>query len=534
MKKKTAVCYAVVCLLVFIWSIRCNQEYFYRLAYDNLISYQIRQAASVFVLYIIGYSFMKAVQQTFNERWVVLLAMPCGAAVWVFTGQFLMLSGLPYHMFSNLLCIAIIITGIVICRHRKNKSFRLKVLPDHVALLIIVGTSFLVSTGFNYINMNYDSYLYFTDYGKMMAIAGDYQAWNSKNAFVITNIGQFLPTLNSYSALWGLEYCLPIQSFLVLNLGAIFAQGIYERSDTIVVSKKRVAYTVLLTTAFISCTCVVVFANWMLSNSFIMYYITIIGILGVNVPEETGADYLLVLLGSCTAITLLRKDGIVLVCFLLVCYCCHKVLRPRALAACLMVPAAAQLYYIGYLRLFLKPETHTARGTSLLSDKFVLMILAAIMATWIYLFFIHDYFEKYVKYNLYKVILIIMTITAIAAIAIKPEASYNHIDAILEVLASPAYGFSVILWLVLLAIMLTDKMKPDYEMFLVIGYCILTFLIYWNKGNKEQGIDNSGMRTFVQIVPMIFFWAGGYVKDRWKGMAGNIETGAKKETIHDV
>lgn len=522
MKRKTAVCYAVICLGIFIWSIFNNQEYFYQLAYDNLVSYQLRQAASVVVLYLIGYFFMKVIQENFSDWWIALLALPCGAAVWVFAGQFLMLTNQAYTMQSTFLTIIVLFVCGIVVRKRRKIPLQGQCLPKIEVILIVAGTALLVSTGYSYINMNYDSYLYFTDYGKMMAIAGDYQAWNSKNAFVITNIGQFLPTLNSYSVFWGVEYCLAVQSFLVMNMFAVFAYAVYERAETIADRRKRIWYVIIFTAAFMSCTCVVVFANWMLSNSYIMYYITIIGILGYRAPQKAGVDYILVLLGSCTAITLLRKDGIVLVCFLLVCYCCNKIMKPRTLALCLLVPAAAQLYYIWYVRLILKAETHTARGTSLLSDKFVLMTIAAMLATFLYLFFIHHYLENFIKQNIYKMILLIMVIAAVGAIALKPEASYNHIDAVLEVLASQAYGFSILIWFVLLAVMLTDKVEPDYEMFLVVGYCILTFLIYWNKGNKETGIDNSGMRTFVQIVPMIFFWASGHVKDRWKGQAADI------------
>lgn len=528
MKKRAVFFYVSVCLLLWGGSIFSNGDYFYELAYDNLLVYQFKQAASVFVLYWIGYFFLQGIRQEFNKRWAALLAMPCGAALWAFTGQILLLLNLPYTMPLTLSMIVAVTALCYMAAKKKGTLNAGSILPDWRMLLFVTGTAFLVSTGWNYINMNYDSYLYFADYGKTMAIAGDYQAWNSSNAFVITNIGQFLPILNSYSAFWGLEYCLPIQSFLVLNMYAVFATAVYERAQNISDRKKRLGYTALFTAALINCTCVVVFANWMLSNAFIMYYITIIGILGFKGNVSRTLDSRVILIGCCLAITLLRKDGIVLVCFLLVCLCCSKALQPKTAAWYLFIPAAAQFYYIGYIRLYLKAQTHTALGTSLLSNKFVLMTVAVVIVTWIYLLLVHKLFERYFGKNIYAVILGLMFAAVVVAIAIKPEASYAHIDAILEVLASPAYGFSVLLWFVLLAIMFTGKVKPDYEMLLVTGYCMLTFLIYWNKGNREQGIDNSGMRTFVQIVPMIFFWASGYVKERWNGRAAEFETDAGK------
>lgn len=513
MKKKVSLLYFAFSLIIFIISIFLNREYFYKLAYDNLLLYQLKQVVTTLIMFVIGYLFMKAVQGYFDNGWVILLAMPCGVALWVFVAQFLCLTNITYMMHRTFIVIGAIIVLCFAIRKAAKYPIRDRLLPSEVECLWIGGTILLVSTGLNYVNMNYDSYLYFANYGKMMAFSGDYREWNTNNAFVITNIGQFLPTLNSYTAFWGLEYCLPILSFMILNMFAIFGRAVYELTDKMQL-RKRIGYTILSIFALTSCTCVVVYGNWMLSNSFIMYYLTIAGIMGANVPKKISLDYALVLSGCGVAITLLRKDGIILVCFLFVCYCCNHVAKGKVLSLLFLPSAVIQFYYIGYVRFFLNSQTYTALGTSILNNKFIILTGMAVFITIVYLLAGHRWMVRWFGEKLNIIILAGMLIAIICAIAINIETSIEHIDAIFHVLVSPAYGFSLLMWLLFLALIFSEKVEWNYEILLVIGYCMLAFLIYWNKGNREQGIDNSGMRTFVQIVPMIFYGFSKIIAER--------------------
>lgn len=521
MKKLVPWIFCIISSGIFVFSVIYNADYFYKIAYSNLILYQIKQVLSVLLLYLAGYLFLKAVQSFLSDIWVALLAMPCGVAIWVFLGQFLFMSNITYMMHRMLFLIAICLIVCFGIRKAMHVPLIGSLLPKTECIAIVIGTALLVSTGFNYINMNYDSYLYFADYGRMMAWAGDYREWNTANGYVITNIGQFLPTLNSYAALWGLEYCVAIQSFMVLNMYAIFAYAVYEMQGETRNEKVRVGYTILFTAAVITCTCVLVYGNWMLSNAFIMYYLLIMAVFGRKIPKRVAPDYMLVLSGSMLAVTLLRKDGIIVVCFMMVCYCCNKIMSAKLLVMCMLPAIIAQIYYIGYVRLFLGAQTATARGTSLLNNKFVIMILGCIILTVVYIIWIQPLLDKWMKDKVLWCLLCGMFAAVIVAVSMKFTVSIEHIDAVFHVLLSKAYGISIVIWLLLLAMILTKKILVDYEIFLLIGYCMLTFLIYWNKGNTEQGIDNSGMRMFVQIVPVIYYVAADKLREViGKGMEG--------------
>lgn len=507
MKKAIPWVYAVICFAIFVFSLFRNSDYFYRLSNDNLILYQVKQAASVVFLYVVGYLFLKSMQDYLNNIWVALLALPCGAAIWVFLGQFLFMANITYMMHRMVILTMVCLILCFGIRKVFHRPIRKNLLPSTLTCLCVIGTAFLVSTGFNYINMNFDSYLYFADYGKMMAWAGDYREWNTTDAYVITNIGQFLPTLNSYSVFWGLEYCVAIQSFMTLNMYAVFSYAVYEVTGNRLGQKAKLQYTVLFTAAVVTCTCILVYGNWMLSNAFLMYYLIIMGIFGAKIPKKVSIDYVLILSGSALAITLLRKDGIIIVCFMTICYCCNKIMNSNLILVSILPSVIAQIYYIGYVRLFLHAQAQTARGTSILNNKFVIMIVGCIALTMMYIILIHPILQHRLNEKVFLFLLCGMFIAVVVAILVKFMISVDHIDAVLHVLLSESYGISIFVWLLLLAMVLVKKQKIDYEIFLLFGYFMLTFLIYWNKGNTEKGIDNSGMRMFVQLVPMIYYVA---------------------------
>lgn len=521
LKKLASWIFCIIGSGIFVFSVLHNADYFYKIANSNLILYQIKQVLSVLFLYLVGYLFLKAVQGFLSDIWVGLLAMPCGVAIWVFLGQFLFMSNITYMMHRMLILIAVCLILCFGLRKAMHVPLIGSLFPKTENIAIVIGTALLVSTGFNYINMNYDSYLYFADYGRMMAWAGDYREWNTANGYVITNIGQFLPTLNSYASLWGLEYCAAIQSFMVLNMYAIFAYAVYEMQGKVRNEKVKIGYTVLFTAAVITCTCILVYGNWMLSNAFIMYYLLIMAIMGRKAPKKVAPDYILVLSGSMLAVALLRKDGIIIVCFMAVCYCCNMIMNEKLLVMSMLPAVIAQIYYIGYVRLFLGAQTATARGTSILNNKFVFMICGCIVLTVVYIMWVHPLLVKWMRDNVFLCLLCGMIAVVIVAVLMKFTVSIEHIDAVFHVLLSEAYGISIVVWLLLLAMILTKKISVDYEIFLLAGYCMLAFLIYWNKGNTEQGIDNSGMRMFVQIAPVIYYVAADKLKEViGKGLEG--------------
>lgn len=505
-KQKLSILYSLVCLIIFVFSMQMNRSYFNQIAYDSVYWYQIKQVLSVLLLYLFGYLLLKALQDYFSDLWIALLSFPTGTIMWGLIGQLVLMLSVPYTMSVMLTVIGVVIIFSCIVK-RQQKIEGSGVLPAGIGsgVLVVTGTALLVCTGWNYINMNYDSYVYFTSYGQAIAQMGEYEAWNTQNAFVITNIGQFLPILNSYSALWGLDYSLPILSFLNINVLVVWAYMLHRKMKNHFNKKNSIKYTILFTLLYLSCTCLLVFSNWMLSNAFIMYYLTIMIILGELQPEKFKIDFMVLICICGVAITMLRKDGLIVVCFVFVCFCCRKILKPKECTLLLLPSLLAQLGYIWYVRVYLQSDTSLAVGTSLMSNKSILMLLAVCGASVVFIMWIYRFADRLLSEKIWICLTAFFLLAVIVAICIKPGPSFDHLDAIVRILFSSAYGLSIFMWGVMLSIIGSKKIKVDYYFFLIAGYCMLVFLIYWNKGNREQGIDNSGMRAFVQIVPAALY-----------------------------
>lgn len=500
--------YMIICSTLFISSIWLNQDYFNQLSNQNIYVFQICQVFSVLVLYFAGYVFLTAVQELLSDTWVLLLAFPCGIALWVFASMALLMTDIVYYQYRVYLLMAVG-TGIMLMIRKIMKLPRLqKKLPSYKTVFIVLGMALLVSTGWNYAIMNYDSYLYFANYGKTLTLFQEWKAFNTGNAYVLTNIGQFLPLVNSYAAFWGYEYSLPIQSFLMMNTLAALSVYIYQYSETKLGKRKSAFFTIYYGIAVVSCTPLLIYSNWLLSNAFLMVYLFIAVLICDKVEKRLSFDYGIIITGASLAVTLLRKDGIIIVCFLFVCISCKKICSREKLLLMFLPSAAIQLYYIYLIRNVIGAVTRTAAGTSILNKKFIALTVAGIAGTILFIFFLESIIEKVFKKRIYAILLGLMFLAAICAIMLKPVTSIDHIDAIIRVLLGSSYGYTVFAWGILCIIILLSSSKLDFHKFFIIGYCILTFLIYWNKGNTEQGIDNSGMRMFYQVIPIFYYYAG--------------------------
>lgn len=505
--KMASSCYVVICFVLFIISVIVNKDYFNTLSNENVLIYQLKQVGAVLVLFGMGYLFMKLVQCSFRDLWIVLLAFPSGIAIWVFLSFGLLITDTVYYQYRVYLLYAVIMLIGYLIRKKCKVEVSGTWYPQSHVVFIVLGTAFLVSTGWNFVVMNYDSYLYFADYGKSLTLLQEWKAFSNHNSYVLTNIGQFLPLVNSYTAFWGLDYCLPVQSFLMLNTAAIFAVAVWDKAIERLDNKKAYAYTLLFLLLGISCTALLVYSNWLLSNAFLMVYLFLALLLGSTAPKKYSFDYAIAMTGALLSMALLRKDGIIICCFVVVCYCCKGMWNKKKLTLMFLPAAIAQLYYIFFVKKVIYAWTHTAYGTSILKPESIILIVFAVIATLFAVWIIIPFFNQMAKNNHFLLILIFMIITVIIAIVIKFEESINHIDAIFHVLLGSSYGFSILSWGIFVCIILLKKPKVDYELFVLLGYCLLTFLIYWNKGNIEKGIDNSGMRAFYQIIPMIYYVA---------------------------
>lgn len=523
-------------LLLFTVSMFTNKTYFTALAAGNVFLYQIKQVLSILFLYLLGYFFLKTIQRRLDGLWVCLLAFPAAVCLWCFMSEFLLLADFTYRFLRVLFLMSAFILLCLFIRRFKKIPFRKPDLPVLKTIAVITGTACLVSTGYNYIILNYDSYFYFSDYGKALTLLMSYKDIVSDNSFVMTNIGQFLPLVGAYATYWGLDTMIPLHGFMILNLLVAFAVCVYRYAKGTFPVKKAACYTALFTLLLISCSPFLLFTNWILSNSWIMFYLFFLFVLGIKERPEDHASHLLgagsspldfdralLTCGFSVAVTMLRKDGIALVCFLFVCYGLMRFPYTQSslhdkpasrfnawycsslLPALLFLPSAGyQLFYIYYLRHIIYARTTLAYGTSLLSDKFAAMTLLVTAATLLYLLFLHIIAERLCKRYLPHAMTAFLLLALLLLCVRDASRFIDYVDAWIRNLAGTAFGYSSLGILLLLCLILLSRPSYDYLLFTTAGSALVTLIIYWNKGNLELNIDNSGLRALYQIIPIFF------------------------------
>lgn len=552
--------FCAVCMLLLAISMFMNRGYFHHLAYGSVVWYQTKQALALLALFMVGYLFLKVIQHHLSEVWICLLAFPTAVCLWCFCSEFLLLADFTYRFLRVCFLIG---AGTLACylfrraRHipiqpvafsTENNasadgaisagsaltSARTQVLTLSRILAIVFGICCLVSTGWTYVIFNYDSYFYFSDYGKGLTLLMSYKDIVSENSFVLTNIGQFLPLVSSYMTYFGLDSGAPVLGFFIINLYAAFGTAVFEQTRSRFGAKRAVCYAGFSTLLLATCSIFFLYTHWVLSNTYIMFYLFFLFYLGKEHWKVPSVDRALLICLYALAVTMLRKDGLVVICLVFVCYSVRK-LYPSWILALLFLPSAVyQFFYIYWLRHVIYARTTLAFGTSLLSDNFMKLLLLGVTATFLYLLLLHLLAERILKKYLAHGLTLFLVAAFCWFLSKNLSVSIDFIDAWLRNLSGFGFGFSILQILLLITLVLIvnhmpgmgtsnafigsgdsgvpvkikpSKMRYEYAWFFIVGNILITMIIYRHKGNLEVGIDNSGLRSLYQIIPVFYYAA---------------------------
>lgn len=575
--------FCAVSALILAVSMILNRGYFHRLACGSVVWYQVKQALALFALFAVGYLFLKVIQHHLSELWVCLLAFPTAVCLWCFCSEFLLLADFTYRFWrvcfligaGTLACYLfrrarhIPLQPVTFSSHKaesadniisgksastgnsdstgydisaKNRcsagfarvSARMQLLALSRIFAAVFGVCCLASTGWMYVIFNYDSYYYFSDYGKALTLMMSYKDIVSDNSFVLTNIGQFLPLVSSYMTYFGLDSGAPVLGFFILNLYAAFGTAVYEKVRGRFGAKRAADYACCSLLLLAGCSVFFMYTHWILSNTYILFYLFFLFYLGKESWKVPSVDRAILICLYALAITMLRKEGLIVVCFVLICYSVRRLYSSWILSLLFLPSAAYQLFYIYWLRHIIYARTTLSFGTSLLSDNFMKLVLLGILATFCYLLFLHVIAERLLKRYLPHV----MTLFLIAALCYfmteSLTRSIDFVDAWLRNFGGTGFGFCMLQILLLLTLVLLTRTLRDahagngtgvtassdapaqaaftkphygYNWFFVLGNVLITLIIYRQKGNLEVGIDNSGLRSLYQIIPVFYYAA---------------------------
>lgn len=516
--------FAALCGILFAVSMVHNRDYFERIAADNISSYQIRQLLSVIILFGIGFLFLLCIRDTLSPTLTALLAFPTGICLWVFPGLLLLLLGIPFTFPATMAVIIGILALTWWYFHKAGKkrpsdyqiaAFMAQALPT---LLFFLGVAFWVSSGLLYVFVSYDSYFYFTNYGNTLTIVKNFRDIVGENSFTLTNISQFLPLLNSYTAFWGLDQCFQMQAFLTVNIGACFFYGLFqyamgrEKEN----HKKAAVFAALMTCLLASSTSFIIASTWILANMYCMAYMFFAVLLLERFCQLCKREGCILSALFFTALTMLRKDGIIFVCFLLVYFALKSGWSRKTLFFIFLPSIISELWWLFYVRIVLKATVEQAAFTSIANNANVAFVIAAISACCLYLFLLHPLLEKRLPFSeiwlLYGGMMLLLLLLTIR----DWNQVVDNIDmTIRNMFLYPAsWGISGLFFGLLLTLTLLRRPFWDEDTFLWAGYVLLNFISYCAVG-KHLWVnwDDSYNRIVLQIIPLFLFMSGKKLSD---------------------
>lgn len=514
--------FAVLCALFFLGSMFVNRGYFEALAYDNVFLYEGKQLLCIAVLFFIGAFFLRCCMQKLSGAWILCFAFPIGCCIWVFVSLILLLLGIPYTFWITSACIAAFLAAVLfLCRHAQERF-----LPNHLFsqetlafLLLFFGIACIVSSGFVYKFVSYDSYFYFTNYGHTLAEVNNFQDIVGTNSFTLTNISQFLPLLNAYTSFWGLDQCFQIQAFLTANVTVCFAYGLYRyalHSAASFSSKYALIYSGLFTLLLFSSTSFVTVSSWVLANMYCMVYLFLAFLAGFLLCSlsENSTDCLILISFFLTALTQLRKDGIIFVAFLLICFCSADFFSKKQLALLFLPAVISEAAWLFYVRVILNAQVAQATFSSIANNKNIFFVCAVIAGSYCYLFFAHNIILQITKkipaLTEYMILLAGMSLLFLASFFLKDaDTIIDNVDFVIRnIFRYPSsWGISGLIFGFLIVLSVIKRFELDYFQFIWCGYAFLNLISYCIVDSKWFWLnwDDSYNRVLLQIVPVFVF-----------------------------
>lgn len=537
--------FAAVCAVIFLISLSVNHDYFYKLAYDNLFCYQLKQLAALLVMWLLGGAFLLLIRTTLSDSMVILLSFPTGLCLWALASFFLLMLGIPYTVPAVAVTLLAVYVLIFFLRRRISNE-RLQtdslhnlpsVSPRNFSILaIFLGVMLLCSTGILYVFLSYDSYFYFINYGNALTILKSFADIVGSNSFTLTNIGQFLPLVNSYASFWGLDQSFQIQAFLTFNLLACFFYGILRLFRKNLSTKKALFFSALLTLFLASSTCFIILSSWVLANMYCMVYLFLIVFVieltcveavphsptddSASAGKQTVHNPEVCILVSMflTALALLRKDGIIFAAFLCVWIALRNVWSGKTQLLIFLPAAIVELWWLFYVRIVLNASVGQAVYSSVTNNKNIFLVVAAIVSTCVYILLVHPFLEQLFRNRLSfpqgETLLLYLGMIGLIGLLTLRDWNFivDNVDmTIRNMLLFPSiWGISAVMYAMLIVITMLKKPFWDADTFLWLGYIILNFISYSMVDSKWFWVnwDDSYMRVFLQIVPVIVFICG--------------------------
>ncbi len=478
----------------------------------------IRQVLAIMLLFLTGIAFLYGCSETMEKRWLYLLAYPMGLAIWCVTGFLLLTVGIPFRWYTQLPAMVLVVLANAIfprLRHRiglRKDVFGRKGTTLLAALAVMLVAACVATGGISSFSVSNDTMYYYMYYPEILVQNGAYLS--SYDVF-LSDVGPMAALIGTIPAMLGFDQFYGIQQVFHLNFILIFALLVYERARTKLQHKTAVGLTVAVTLLLATTTPYVVLSKWILANVYVMSYCFILFGLAYKMDterkegEQSPRDYLAVIMILSAMISMLRMEGGMLMCFMIVCISTlgfsNKELNIRFLLPAAMMPC---LYYIRYF-LFLK----VSPVYSFLTWQKAAVAVGAIVLLGHYIGAVRG--KRLLRLQQKTGWLILLGLLAVNAglCAMAPSAYMVVLKAFWQnIIYQEGWGYSIYLLVacMIAVCMVKSHRKPGdsihYETLVLLGYVLFTLAVSFARGGGlRRGIGDSGNRVMLQVIPFLIY-----------------------------
>ncbi len=502
------------------------QEAMELLLSDLSSGFFIKQVLTIVGLFLFGVLFIRITCVKMEQKWSYLLAFPVGLALWCLICFLILTLGIPFSFMSIAIVTAV---GMLLLFFTNRGNIheaidtakdREKKLGHWMIFLLVIGmvfvTACVTTSALASFSVSNDTMYYYLYYPEVLLQKGGYAA--SFDTF-LSDVGPMAAIIGTLPSLFGFDQIYGIHQFFNVNFILIFAFAIHEKAKRHLSSRNAVFIAVIGTVVMISSTPYLVVSKWVLANAYAMYYSFILLYLAYKynpLNNETNEKHhipLSVFFVFIGAISMLRMEGCVVACFIIVCmstlHYSNKELIYSVMLSALLFPC---LYYFRYF-VFLR----VSPLYSFLTWQKAMLIIVAMLFLLVYLALFRGKRFLKIQNRLRTWFLLAMVLANVGLFLLLPKHYKVVMQAFYEnIIGRQGWGYSVELLVICFAVigLLQFFMKRyqlkykdiSYETFIFVGYLFVLFAVsYARGGGLRYGIGDSGNRVLLQVAPLAWY-----------------------------
>lgn len=489
---------------------------------DLSVGFFMKQVLVIMGLFLLGLSFLQIAGRNMESKWKCLLAFPTGLALWCIDCFLILTLGIPFTIWSALITLVVLILLLVLA---ERKNFTAKTDKEEQAkrrktFLIAVCIAFvaacIATSGIISFSVSNDTMYYYLYYPEVLVSNGGYAT--AYDTF-LSDVGPMAAIIGTLPSMFGFDQIYGIHQFFNLNFILLFAYIIFEKSNKELSAKSAIVIALVGTVLLVTSTPYLVISKWVLANAYVMYYSSILLFLAYKFrPSDDKEDgngmfpmvVCFVLMGM---ISMLRMEGCVVACFIIVCMSTLRYSN-RELVCSVMIPTMLFpiLYFIRYF-LILKVSPHY----SFLTPQKALLMITAMLILLGYLLIIRG--KRFMKLqSKMRILILLALIVGNGVLLIVSPSDYLAVIRAFygNISNRQGWGYSVELvvicyciTLILSGIVSGFRLKYAdiaYEDLILIGFVfILLTASYARGGGLRYGIGDSGNRVMMQVIPLAWY-----------------------------